>query len=165
MFNVIVATTLFDKMYNLELQSVSPLSMRNMSRSVVPADKACNNILYVCKAHYYECSIKEIEIKDNSANHTYKRSTFIKVKFLANNKPFIVSLNLPSNEKFEDLLYLYWIPNNIKIYTRKVHSRIIYRFNKRTVCTAYPCFVHCEEMTKNMMKLFTSVVILIICGF
>jgi hypothetical protein len=39
----------------------------------VPADKASNNIVFVCKSHYYECLIKELGINNNtSGNTTYK---------------------------------------------------------------------------------------------
>ena len=46
---------------------------------IVPADKASNNIVFVCKAHYINCLIKELGIdSNNSGNPTYKRTTFDK---------------------------------------------------------------------------------------
>jgi hypothetical protein len=40
---------------------------------IVPADKASNNIVFVCKSYYFECLIKELGINSNtSSNTTYK---------------------------------------------------------------------------------------------
>ena len=38
---------------------------------LVPADKACNNIVFVCKAHYYNCISKEHGINSTLGNRTY----------------------------------------------------------------------------------------------
>ena len=43
---------------------------------VVPADKAANNVVFVCKSYYYECLIKELEIESVSSTPTYKNTTF-----------------------------------------------------------------------------------------
>jgi hypothetical protein len=43
--------------------------------AIVPADKASNNIVFVCKSHYFECLIKELGINSNtSSNTTYKQT-------------------------------------------------------------------------------------------
>ena len=46
-------------------------------KCVVSADKDSNNI-FVCRAHYYECLIKELGIKDHLGNPTYIFSTYNK---------------------------------------------------------------------------------------
>jgi hypothetical protein len=33
---------------------------------IVPADKASNNIVFVCKSYYFECLIKELGINSNT---------------------------------------------------------------------------------------------------
>ena len=78
---------------------------------IVPADKASNNIVFVCKSYYFECLIKELDINSNtSSNTTYKPTSFDKDEILANHRSFMTSLNIPSGKEFEDLPYLYWIP-------------------------------------------------------
>ena len=62
---------------------------------IVPADKASNNIVFVCKAHYINCLIKELGIdSNNSGNPTYKRTTFDKDEILQNHKSFMSSINI-----------------------------------------------------------------------
>ena len=78
---------------------------------IVPADKASNNIVFVCKSYYYECLIKELGINNNtSGNTTYKPTSFDKDKILANHRSFMTSLSIPSGKECEDLFYLHWIP-------------------------------------------------------
>ena len=82
---------------------------------VVPADKASNNIVFVCKSYYYECLVKELGIKEHSGNPTYKDISFDKDEILANHKSFMASINITLNTKSEDLPCLYWIPKLHKI--------------------------------------------------
>jgi hypothetical protein len=78
---------------------------------IVPANKASNNIVCVCKSHYFECLIKELGINSNtSSNTTYKPTSFDKDEILANHRSFMTSLSIPSGKNSEDLPYLYWIP-------------------------------------------------------
>ena len=55
---------------------------------VVPADKASNNIVFVCKPYYYECFINELGINEHSGNHKYKDTSFDKDEILSNHKSF-----------------------------------------------------------------------------
>jgi hypothetical protein len=45
---------------------------------LVPADKACNNIVFVCKAHYYNCIINELGINSTFGNPTYTPNCSLK---------------------------------------------------------------------------------------
>jgi hypothetical protein len=38
---------------------------------LVPADKACNNIVFVCKAHYHQCIFNELGINSGTGNCAY----------------------------------------------------------------------------------------------
>jgi hypothetical protein len=38
---------------------------------LVSADKACNNIVFVCKTHYYNCILNELGIGFAFGNPTY----------------------------------------------------------------------------------------------
>jgi len=40
---------------------------------VVPADKASNNIGFVCKSHYIDCLIKKLGVDNSRGNPTYTR--------------------------------------------------------------------------------------------
>ena len=92
-----------------KLLSVFPLFMTDMLS--IPADKASNNIVFVCKSYYFECLIKELGINNNtSSNTTYKPTSFDKDEILANHRSFMTSLNITSGKESEDLPYLYWIP-------------------------------------------------------
>ena len=42
---------------------------------IVSADKAPNNIVFVCKSHYIDCLIKELGIDNSLGNPTYTPTT------------------------------------------------------------------------------------------
>jgi hypothetical protein len=77
---------------------------------IVPADKASNNIVFVCKAYYYDCLIKELGIGDTTINPTYQHSTFAKEDIISNHMSVISSFGITINEEDYDLPSLYWIP-------------------------------------------------------
>ena len=76
---------------------------------VVPADKAPNNIIFVCKKHYIDCLIAELGIESNG-NPTYTATTLSKEEIINNHKSVISSFGLDINSKSCDLPSLYWIP-------------------------------------------------------
>ena len=45
---------------------------------VVPADKASNNIVFVCKTHYINCLIEELGISTMTGNPTYNLTAMSK---------------------------------------------------------------------------------------
>ena len=58
-------------------EAVKCLSSLHDKYVIVPADKASNNIVFVCKSYYFECLIKELGINSNtSSNTTYKPTSF-----------------------------------------------------------------------------------------
>ena len=92
-------------------EAVKCLSSLHDKYVIVPANKASNKIVFVCKSYYNECLIKELGInKNTSGNTTYKPTSFDKDEILANHRSFITLLNIPSDKESEDLPYLYWIP-------------------------------------------------------
>ena len=92
-------------------EAVKCLSSLHDKYVIVPADKASNNIVVVCKSYYFECLIKELGINSNtSSNTTCKPTSFDKDEILANHRSFMTSLNILSGKESEDLPYLYWIP-------------------------------------------------------
>ena len=58
-------------------EAVKCLSSLHDKYVIVPADKASNNIVFVCISYYFECLIKELGINSNtSSNTTYKPTSF-----------------------------------------------------------------------------------------
>jgi hypothetical protein len=55
---------------------------------LVTAYKASNNIVFVCKAHYYQCIINELHIDSAIGNRTCTPTSFSKEKILQNQHPF-----------------------------------------------------------------------------
>ena len=53
---------------------------------VVPAHKASNNIVFVCKKHFSDCLIKDFGIKDTSRNRTYTITTLSYEGILVNHR-------------------------------------------------------------------------------
>jgi hypothetical protein len=77
---------------------------------LVPADKACNNIVFVCKAHYNKCILNELGINSTFGNPTYTPSTLSKDEILQNQVRFdTFNKSVNGMNEFE-LPYLYRIP-------------------------------------------------------
>ena len=49
---------------------------------LVPADKASNNIVFVCKSHYYTCLLNELGFTSTPGNPTYTPSNLTKDEIL-----------------------------------------------------------------------------------
>jgi hypothetical protein len=78
---------------------------------LVPADKACNNIVFVCKAHYDNCILHELGINSTFGNPIYTPTALSKDDILQNHRSVVDTFNIPANGMNEfDLPYFYWIP-------------------------------------------------------
>jgi hypothetical protein len=55
---------------------VNELNRLHEEHVLVPADKASSNIVFVCKAHYYQCIINELGINSTIGNRTYTPTAF-----------------------------------------------------------------------------------------
>ena len=111
---------------------------------VVPADKAANNVVFVCKSYYYECLIKELEIESVSSNPTYKNTTFDQDEILANHKSFMLSLDIILDSTSEDLPSLYWIP--------KLHKN---PYKQRYIAGSSSCST--KELSIRLTKILSAV--------
>jgi hypothetical protein len=76
---------------------------------LVPADKASNNIVFVCKNYYYECLLNELGFTSTSGNTIYTRTNLTKDAILQNHLSVLNAFNIPKNQDQFDLPYLYWI--------------------------------------------------------
>jgi hypothetical protein len=77
---------------------------------LVPADKASNNIVFVCKKYYYECLLDELGFTSTSGNTTYTRTNLTKDEILQNHISVLNTFNIPKNQDQFDFPYLSWIP-------------------------------------------------------
>ena len=107
---------------------------------VVPADKAPNNIIFICKSYYIQCLMKELGLFGNNANETYRRTTFSKQEILLNHASFMVSKNITNPINDKELPYLYWLP--------KLHK---YPYKQRYIAGSSKC------STKNLSKILTVI--------
>jgi hypothetical protein len=77
---------------------------------IVSADKAPNNIVFVCKSHYIDCLIKELGIDNSVGNPTYTPTTITKEEILDNHRSILYSFGISTKDEELDLPSLYWIP-------------------------------------------------------
>ena len=65
---------------------------------LVPADKASNNSVFVCKSHYYTCLLNELGFTSSSGNPTYTPSNLTKDEILQNHLSVLNTFNIPKNQ-------------------------------------------------------------------
>jgi hypothetical protein len=65
---------------------------------LVPADKASNNIVVVCKNYYYECLLNEMGFTSTSGNPTYTRTNLTKDEILQNHLSVLNTFDIPKNQ-------------------------------------------------------------------
>ena len=77
---------------------------------VVPADKASNNIVCVCKTHYINCLTEKLGMSTMTGNPTYNISAMSKEEILQNRHSVMLIFGTSLPEEDIDLPKLYWIP-------------------------------------------------------
>ena len=77
---------------------------------VVPADKASNNIVFVCTKYYYKCILTELGYGDSANSSAYTPTNFDKAEVVRNHKSVLTSFGLTLKEQASELPLLYWIP-------------------------------------------------------
>ena len=82
---------------------------------IVPADKAPNNIVFVCKRHYIDCLMKELGINNTHGNPTYSPVTIPKEDILENHKSVISSFGICVKDDNYELPSIVWIPKGATI--------------------------------------------------
>ena len=107
---------------------------------VVPADKASNNIVFVCKKYYINSLAKELGVTSSKGNATYALETLTKEEVLDNHKSVLHSYGLTDIKDNLELPLLYWIP--------KLHKN---PYKERYIAGSAKC------STKPLSKLLTSI--------
>ena len=78
---------------------------------LVPADKAANNVIIVCKKYYIDTLVKELGINNvNINNPTYIPVDDSFETIMKSHNQFITSVGLEISEEDQNLPYLYWTP-------------------------------------------------------
>ena len=101
---------------------------------LVPADKASNNVIMVCKKYYLDVVIKELNL-----NNTYKEVHNNSVNIISRHLDYMVKNDIDVQEQHEELPSFYWLP---KLHKKPYGSRFIAASN---TCT-----------TKQLASLLTS---------
>ena len=108
---------------------------------IVPADKAPNNVVFICKAFYCSCLLKELDNSDNgNASSTYQRTNLSKSEILINHRSVSSSFGVNAKDDDTDLPSLYWIPKLQKD-----------PYKQRFIAGSSSC------STKHLFKLLTSI--------
>ena len=109
---------------------------------VVPADKAANNVVFICKKFYVECLLDELNIKSPDAinNSTYQLTGLSAHEILANHQSVLTTYNIRHAAENRELPTLYWIP--------KLHK---YPYKQRFIAGSSKC------STRELSKLLTII--------
>ena len=71
---------------------------------LTPADKASNNIVFVCKKYYFECLIHELGLNIPSKNPTYTATTISESEILDNHKSVVLSFGINTDTSTAELV-------------------------------------------------------------
>ena len=85
------------------------LSLLHDKYVIVSADKAPNNIVFVCKSHYIDCFIKELGIDNSLGNPSHTPTTVTKDEILDNHRSVLCSFGISTKDEELDLPSLYWL--------------------------------------------------------
>ena len=107
---------------------------------IAPADKASNNVVFICKTYYYSCLQKELIDNNDVDTSTYQRTNFTKEEILINHRSVLSSFGINTLDDDADLPSLYWIP--------KLHKD---PYKHRFIAGSAKC------STKPLSKLLTTI--------
>ena len=116
----------------------------------VPADKAPNNIIIICKRYYIETLIEELGLDNSSTttgNSTYTPCQMSSEDIVNTHDTFMKSFGIELSDDDKRLPYLYWTP---KLHKSPVKHRFIAGSSK---CT-----------TKQLSSLLTKILTVINMG-
>jgi hypothetical protein len=141
-------------------EAVKCLSSLHDKYVIVPADKASNNIVFVCKSYYFECLIKELGINNNTSSNTiYKPTSFHKDEILAT-----INTNFVNYTKFipcrvEHSKYIYQLKNHVRNGACSNHwsttGFILYGWPNKEL---YPGILNKKDRNKRHSSPFINVV-------
>ena len=83
------------------------MSLLHDKHVIVSADKAPNDIVFLCKPHYIDCLIKELGIDNSPGNPTYTPTTLTKEEILDNHRSDLCTFAISTKDEELDLPSLY----------------------------------------------------------
>ena len=83
---------------------------------IVPADKASNNVVFICRTYYYSCLQKELIDNNDVDSRTYQRTNFTKYEILVNHRSVLASFGVNTQDE-----WIYLLCTGLLNYTR-IHS-------------------------------------------
>jgi hypothetical protein len=86
------------------------LSLLHDKYVIVSANKAPNNLVFVCRSHYIDFLIKELGIDNLLGHPTYSPTTLTKEDIMDNHRSVLCSFGISTKDEELDLPSLYWIP-------------------------------------------------------
>ena len=125
---------------------------------LVPADKAANNIIVVCKKFYYSVIVKELGLPGNNIN---SNSTYTKVKsdinkIIKNHVEYLGKIDkVKPSEKQENLPKIYWTP---KLHKNPIKSRFIAGSRMCTTKRLSGVLTNCLQKIKDQRKAYCEAI-------
>ena len=130
-------------LYQLDVKDT--LLKLNANYVLVPADKAANNVIIVCKKYYIDTLVKELGIKNvNISNPTYIPTDDSFETIVKSHNQFITSVGLEMSEENQNLPYLCWTP---KLHKSPYRHRFIAGSSK---CTT-------KDLSCNLTKVLSTI--------
>ena len=111
---------------------------------ILPADKAQNNIIFVCKKYYIQCLVDELGVNTDSPSSTYKLETLSKQEIINNQMSAISSFGINVKKEDHDLPCLYWLP--------KMHKT---PYKQRYIAGSYRCST--KPVSIKLTKILTGI--------
>ena len=111
---------------------------------VVPADKASNNIVFVCKTRYINCLMEELGMSTMTGNPTYNLTAMFKDEILQNHRSAMLIFGISLPEEVIDLPKLYWIP--------KLHRNT---YKQRYIMGSAKCSI--KPLSQILTRILTAV--------
>ena len=121
---------------------------------MVPADKAANNVIIVCKKYYIDTLVKELRIHNlNINNPTYIPIDDSFETIVKSHNQFVTSVGLEMSEGDQNLPYLYWTP---KLHKSLYKHRFIAGSSKCTTKYLSCLLTKVLSTTKDRLMRFCS---------
>ena len=112
---------------------------------LVPADKASNNVLVVCKKYYLDVVLKELSTKNGTSPQTYTPCGAHVDHLVAEHIEFLIKQNIRIPTDMKQLPAFYWLP---KMHKNPIGSRFI---AASSACTTKPL----SQLLTSSLKLIT----------
>ena len=113
---------------------------------LVPADKASNNILVVCKKYYLDVVLKELSTNNGTSPQTYAPCSDHVEHLIAEHEDFLTRQNSRIPTDMKQLPGFYWLP---KMHKNPIGSRFI---AASSACTTKPL----SQLLTSSLKLITT---------